>query len=298
LIIAATKTWNAYWTREQRIRFHIRHAFGTANMLLGEIRQNSAAQAIENEADSELLSQRLLEYQMHELGAARLSPADAASSYALSPAAARVVEDIKYWQNSRSWYRQRGIPWRRGLVLHGPPGSGKTAFARLLAESLDMPIMVFHLNTLRDGELHTNWQDMLHDVPCVALIEDIDTVFRGRENHAGGQLTFDTLLNCIDGAERTDGVLVCITTNDIRHIDPALGIPCSDGSSRPGRIDCILEFGVLPEACRWQLCRQIVADYPALHADLVAAGAGDTGAQFQERCARLALREFWKQSDN
>jgi hypothetical protein len=105
------------------------------------------------------------------------------------------------------------------------------------------------------------------NVPCIALIEDIDNVFHGRENISRkhgmmsflmaskkkdgeadqpppSPLTFDCLLNCLDGVDRCDGVFTIVTTNSIDKIDPALGQPrkLPDGtvefiSSRPGRID-------------------------------------------------------------
>jgi SpoVK/Ycf46/Vps4 family AAA+-type ATPase len=56
-------------------------------------------------------------------------------------------------------------------------------------------------------------------------------------------LTFDCLLNVLDGVERLEGVFVIITTNDITKVDPAIGQPTGDnGSTRPGRIDRVIEL--------------------------------------------------------
>ena len=134
-------------------------------------------------------------------------------------------------------------------MLYGPPGTGKTALARAFAEDLNMPIYVYNLAEISNHELIRDWGDMQVNVPCIALIEDVDNVFHGRENIARRDnmvqmmmpkkddkddrsrrdlytpLTFDCLLNCLDGVERVDGVFTIITTNDISKVDPALGQP-------------------------------------------------------------------------
>ena len=70
---------------------------------------------------------------------------------------------------------------------------------RGIAEDIDLPVYVFDLATLFNNELRAYWREMLTNVPCIALIEDIDAIFKGRQNIAGGHLTFDCLLNCLDG---------------------------------------------------------------------------------------------------
>jgi len=185
------------------------------------------------------------------------------------------------------------IPWRRGWLLHGAPGTGKTSLVRAIGEDFDLPIFVFHLATLYNNELQAAWQKMLGNAPCIALIEDIDAVFEGRENRAGGHLTFDCLLNCLDGVERADGVLLIVTTNHLEKLDPALGVPESHVSSRPGRLDQILELRDLDEDGRRKLCRRILEEWPETWEETVHSGLGETGAQFQERCTQLALRRYW-----
>ena len=69
-------------------------------------------------------------------------------------------------------------------MLYGPPGTGKTALARAFAEDLNMPIYVFNLAEMSNHELMRVWSEMQVNVPCIALIEDIDNVFNGRENVA------------------------------------------------------------------------------------------------------------------
>ncbi|MEM1062852.1 MAG: hypothetical protein AAGJ97_11055, partial [Planctomycetota bacterium] len=107
-------------------------------------------------------------------------------------------------------------------------------------------------------------------------------------------LTFDCLLNELDGVRRADGLLLVVTTNHPEKLDPALGVPDESGrSSRPGRIDRAIVIGPPDADARAAIVRRVLPDEPDAWYDLVRRGDGDSVAQFQERCAveALALRE-------
>ena len=74
-----------------------------------------------------------------------------------------------------------GIPYRRGYLLHGPPGSGKTSFIQALAGELDYNLCILNLSErgLTDDRLHL----ILSIIPerCIMVLEDIDTAFSGRD---------------------------------------------------------------------------------------------------------------------
>jgi SpoVK/Ycf46/Vps4 family AAA+-type ATPase len=193
-----------------------------------------------------------------------------------------------------------------------------------------MPIYVFNLAQMSNHELMKAWADMQVNVPCIALIEDIDNVFHGRENVARRNqplpflmprrkdddspdappptpLTFDCLLNCLDGVERSDGIFTIITTNDLSKIDPALGqprrLPNGDMefiSTRPGRIDKAVELTYMEAEDRKRMAKRILGDYPEEHGKMLAfidryPDLQETPAQFQERCGQIALACFWKE---
>jgi SpoVK/Ycf46/Vps4 family AAA+-type ATPase len=90
------------------------------------------------------------------------------------------------------------------------------------------------------------------------------------------------------------GVLLIITTNRPETLDPALGR--AGGVSRPGRIDRVVEFGPLDEAGREHIAARILTGYPDAISKCVLQGTGDTGAQFEDRCVREAMRLYWTAS--
>lgn len=216
------------------------------------------------------------------------------------------VEEIERWKQSESWYREKSIPWKRGWLLYGKPGTGKSALIRAMGQYLDIPIHVFDLSTMSNAEFNREWGYALESVPCIILIEDIDATFRGRDNRlgeAGGGLSFDCVLNCISGIQKADGVFLIITTNNIEDLDEALGKPRTDKdvngthiSTRPGRIDRALELRILDEDCRKKIACRILSDCTEFIDQAVKDGEGDTGAQFQERCAQIALKCFWNKN--
>ncbi|KAK9761374.1 hypothetical protein K7432_013773 [Basidiobolus ranarum] len=147
-----------------------------------------------------------------------------------------LVQDAGEFLSSETWYSDRGIPYRRGYLLYGTPGSGKTSFIHALAGELGLNIYVVNLanKSLTDDTL----TELVTDTPtrCILLIEDVDAAFVHRDKNSGqNNITFSGLLNAIDGVAAQEGRLLCMTTNHIDHLDPAL--------IRPGRIDVRAYFG-------------------------------------------------------
>ncbi|KAF9920952.1 hypothetical protein FBU30_009064 [Linnemannia zychae] len=147
-----------------------------------------------------------------------------------------IVDDAKEFFASESWYAERGLPFRRGLLLYGSPGTGKTSFIHALAGELGLNIYVVNLSSknLTDDTL----SELVSDTPsrCLLLIEDVDAAFvqRASKDAATG-ITFSGLLNSVDGVSAQEGRMLCMTTNHLERLDEAL--------IRPGRVDVRAKFG-------------------------------------------------------
>jgi SpoVK/Ycf46/Vps4 family AAA+-type ATPase len=227
----------------------------------------------------------------------------ALDALALSPELQKVVDIVRQWYRDRKFYEERGIRWFRGFLFHGVTGGGKTTMARSIAEELDLPVFRFDLASMQNYELEEGWQRVRRNMPAMVVFEDFDGVFEGRKNvtnpHNGGGVTFDAVLNGIDGIEKIGGLLLIVTTNKLEHIDPALGLPVKDEngetrSTRPGRIDMVVEFKPLDESGRLKIAKRILRD-DVRALELSKLGATDTAAQFTDRCVKLALEERFKE---
>ncbi|GJJ07004.1 hypothetical protein Clacol_001202 [Clathrus columnatus] len=184
-----------------------------------------------------------------------------------------VLADAVDFLSNEEWYIERGIPYRRGYLLHGVPGSGKTSLIHSIAGELTLDVYIVSLSKpgLDDSQLNGLFCAM--PSRSILLIEDIDAVFRrvtaarkavtskpdesneektkndikgsfpfnpqGNENMNG--VTLSGLLNALDGIAASEGRLLFATTNCVTALDEAL--------SRPGRMDVHVEF---KNATKWQ----------------------------------------------
>ncbi|KAF8695643.1 P-loop containing nucleoside triphosphate hydrolase protein, partial [Rhizoctonia solani] len=187
-------------------------------------------------------------------------------SVVLEPEVKRqLLEDANEFLGNERWYADRGIPYRRGYLLYGTPGSGKSSSIHALASELrlDIYIVPLSLKTIDDSVL----ADLISNTPdrCILLYEDIDAAFIDRStappvqatNHRGESVeksgvTLSGLLNTIDGVQAQEGRLLFATTNHPERLDPAL--------SRPGRMDVKIEYS---HATRWQAEQLFRLFYPA-----------------------------------
>lgn len=297
LMIKATAYYNQQTQRFDATggrRHSIKYIHGSAGMSIAQLSAQRSRPANAPTSGSDVRScliHRPLDFDFGDIGIDPDASHQAINRLALSDETRQLVKELRRWRETREWHEDRNLPWRRGCLLYGPPGTGKTALARAIAEDLDLPIHVFDLASLRNDELQKAWNQMLEETPCMALIEDIDAVFEGRKNVAvasGPALTFDCLLNVLDGIQKTDGLLTVMTTNHVDKIDSAIAQPGTMGS-RPGRIDRVVHLGMLDEVGRRKIAARILAGEDHYVEILCQLGQGDTPAQFQDRCMRLAL---------
>jgi ATPase family associated with various cellular activities (AAA) len=149
-----------------------------------------------------------------------------------------MVSDLSWFCENEKWYQGVGIPYRRGYLLHGIPGSGKTTTAISLAAEFDKDIYVLPLQGVND-------ETLLNAVSSAAkggilLIEDIDCAMASNSRDSvTATETKDTptlrgLLNALDGVATPEGRILIATTNRREVLDTAL--------IRAGRFDREFEF--------------------------------------------------------
>lgn len=220
------------------------------------------------------------------------------------------LEDLVGYGDAKTWglslakdigeWKDRELAWSdvdRGLLLSGPPGTGKTMFAGALARSCGAHLVATSVarwqaagrldDTLK--AMRRSFDEAIARKPTVLFIDEFDgisdrTRLVGTEHETYWVQVINFLLELIDGHERLEGVVVIGATNHPEAIDPAF--------RRPGRLDRHIRISLPDDEERKHLSRM----YFGLHldesavAEIAAATAGFTGAHF-EQAARHARRE-------
>jgi len=146
---------------------------------------------------------------------------------------AGIKKDVFGFFESQDLYKNLSIPWKRGLIMLGPPGNGKTITMKAIMKDCDAkgytPLYV------RSFQSWMGEQAAMTEVfgrarqmaPCVIILEDLDSLINDRNR--------SFFLNELDGFEGNDGLLVLGSTNHFDRLDPAL-------SGRPSRFDRKYKF--------------------------------------------------------
>lgn len=166
------------------------------------------------------------------------------------PSRDSVVQRLDFFLRNEDVYKRRGLPYTLGILLSGPPGTGKTSTIKAIAKYTNRHIVEINLQHIQTAEQFTQIFintsiDGLY-IPYdkrIIVLEDIDCmadVVRSREE--GGEdlqkrndLTLSCILNTIDGVLEQQGRILIITTNYEDRLDKAL--------LRPGRIDVKVHLG-------------------------------------------------------
>ncbi|EGU78078.1 hypothetical protein FOPG_06804 [Fusarium oxysporum f. sp. conglutinans race 2 54008] len=173
-----------------------------------------------------------------------------------------LIKDLSRYLNPRTknWYATRGIPYRRGYLFSGPPGTGKTSLTLAAAGLMGLNIYMISLSSpnLSEDSLATLFRDLPRT--CLVLLEDIDAAGltnkrKKQETQANNgppkpmrePISLSGLLNVIDGVGAQEGRVLVMTSNHTENIDPAL--------LRPGRVDFSVEFGLASSDTITQLFR-------------------------------------------
>jgi SpoVK/Ycf46/Vps4 family AAA+-type ATPase len=136
---------------------------------------------------------------------------------------------------------------RKGVLFHGPPGTGKTFTIHYLASQLQDHTTLL-VTAEQTGLLAEYFRLARFLQPSIVVIEDVDIIARHREQMPGKESLLNQLLNEMDGLQEDAEILFILTTNHPEQLEPAL-------ACRPGRIDQAIEFPLPDEECRAKLIR-------------------------------------------
>ncbi|KAM3581293.1 hypothetical protein VKS41_006118 [Umbelopsis sp. WA50703] len=144
------------------------------------------------------------------------------------------------FENSKDFYARIGSPWRKGILLYGCPGTGKTSLVFAIASALKRDIYFMNLNNIdTDSELLSAFSSIPRK--SVVVFEDIDAmtpVLHRRDtqflNEKEEKFGLSSMLGVLDGHTLEEGIIFIMTTNYVDKLDPAL--------TRPGRMDLHLEL--------------------------------------------------------
>ncbi|MFN8741329.1 MAG: AAA family ATPase [Pirellula sp.] len=144
-----------------------------------------------------------------------------------------IREDFAGFLQSEDKYKRLGIAWRRGALLIGPPGNGKTHCVRALVKDLAVSSLYVQSLSHHYFTAEQMWQQVFDRArglrPCVLILEDLDSLVT-EENRS-------FFLNQLDGFEQNHGLIVLATTNHPDRIDAAI-------IDRPSRFDRKYHFNL------------------------------------------------------
>jgi AAA+ superfamily predicted ATPase len=149
-----------------------------------------------------------------------------------------VRSDFELFFEREGWFRQHNLPYRRGYLFWGPPGNGKTATLRVMAAH---PFIQPYTLDLSDSEEKSAdvlrlFEKAAENTPALIILEDLDRAFPTEGKRTQERtVSFQTLLNCLDGVGSQDGVIVVATANDPTCLDAAI-------LKRPGRFDRVVQY--------------------------------------------------------
>jgi SpoVK/Ycf46/Vps4 family AAA+-type ATPase len=222
---------------------------------------------------------------------------------------AMTLEDMHGYGEAKNWgvqlaqdidgWRQSLITWDdvdRGALLYGPPGCGKTIFAKGLAGSCGVELVVAsaarwqakgHLGDYLKA-MRSSFDEARRKSPAILFIDEFDSIgsresATGSDHHDYKRQAINALLECLDPSEGREGVVVVGATNDLDAIDPAL--------LRAGRLEVTIEIPLPDDMARTAILRQHLRGHK-IDGDLasfVSASRGWSGADI-EKLARDARR--------
>ena len=146
---------------------------------------------------------------------------------------------------TRRIYKKNKLSQKRGILLEGEPGNGKTSAIKVIVKEIPAGtsvIMAQPSHLKHSGDVRSLCQMARDLAPSIMIIEDLDWIAEDR-SHSGDAGKVIELMNQMDGVEEMDGVITIGTTNDVEKIEKAI-------KNRPGRFDRVIKIPNPDEDCR------------------------------------------------